>query len=1222
MKLSSPRPGALASLVLAACASWLAGADARAASGSDLAAGYTWVDTASGATPGPGFFDSAVTTLTPADDSAPVGPVDMGFVSGFPFYGTTYTQIYISDNGWVSFVDPAGDAHVVPPADIPLAALPNQVIAPFWTDLLCDSAAAGRNIRHGRVNSQGAFRIQWSGAVEATGQQVVFDLYLFADGRIKFHYILGAPIGDAAIGIENVDGTDGAEISAGGAQHPGVPATIAANYAIDFTPPPLLIALCPSIPEITCGTTNGSLPDALPGNVQRYGCGAATVGANEQVYSFVVAEPSVVNATVTAGTARNLRLYLLGSCNETNCIRGGTALTTGDVLLAPGRYYVVVDAAAIVDEGTFTLDLSCTPLARSITCGDVVTDDNSGLVNRFPTSPCIVGRSLSGPEFYYSLTLPAPTNLQASLSGLTNDLDVLIFAVTPNEEINASDCLTWGDVAAVGWDVPAGDYLIVVDGFAGATDRFTLTTGCGVDADCSTLAGTIDMGAGRRQVITGDTTTGTNSAELYRCDLTTPYDGPEIVYELVLPTPGQIAIRQTAGAAGLSFFVLDNCNEGSCRGLATEGFGCGAELSAGTHYLIVDGAAGAAGAFEAEIVYEEQFNRWSACQDPGAGTSLTDTVKTEWNFDDGAYCYTDTASRNYPDGCTFAMYVTAACGTELHLPLFDVEGGHIAIFDVFGGQYVDLTAESTGGWSDSGQEIQWEDCPGTDAQWNNQTTDIWFQRAEGLCGIYRLEFIKHSGFIWDLFANCTGTNTPQFRIHDSLCGALADYSPLPNISIASVDAVYNCPDITVTYEIRNDGCLPANDIDVVLADNGVTVQTDVVPQLLAGETLTRVINATFGAPDTNGITLTVDGIDSVEECIEVEGAACAVQDGLDLVVLADCSTSCRIGASAIIAPPRACEGQPVVIDASSSVSANCPGGLLEYRIVDAGGPTAWQSSPLFNFNAPSANATYTVEVRCADPALADTCVDSWPLNLTVDLPPAFDPASVSAMDPCDEGIILSWSPATWRGPAGAGYYNIYRSEVSCADALATPGNLLPLGRGLSGATTTFTDATTVAGTTYYYVVQAEDGTGNSVCPQGPTVRGATTNVHVPGGVCAGIRDGRGQDPATLPRVGASLRAGGGTVAAPLYGDDFVNFRWTTDVPIDAGLNQHFHVLRSLQPDVNFAQINVEPAFLQVGDFTDANAAQPDTGRQLFFYLVFTSDGCEVDNRDYDSFRTN
>src|SRR6185369_5495476 len=193
--------------------------------------------------------------------------------------------------------------------------------------------------------------------------------------------------------------------------------------------------------------------------------------------------------------------------------------------------------------------------------------------------------------------------------------------------------------------------------------------------------------------------------------------------------------------------------------------------------------------------------------------------------DDGAFCYTTPSSHNYPDGCSFAMYTVVQCGTAMHVPLYDVESCSLRIFDVFRGAYVPLSAVSTGGWSMNGIDIQWQDCGGNDMRWNNQTTDISFQDPNGLCGVFRLEFDNHSGFDWQLFANCTGSSNGEFDIHDSICGAFAEYSPLPSLRLLDATVVRNCPDVAVTYTVLNAGCGLARDIPVRLLDAGVEIAT-------------------------------------------------------------------------------------------------------------------------------------------------------------------------------------------------------------------------------------------------------------------------------------------------------------------------------------------------------------------------------------------------------------
>src|SRR6185369_16275997 len=101
---------------------------------------------------------------------------------------------------------------------------------------------------------------------------------------------------------------------------------------------------------------------------------------------------------------------------------------------------------------------------------------------------------------------------------------------------------------------------------------------------------------------------------------------------------------------------------------------------------------------------------WTSCEPPYGLTQPGDHVSNFWHWHDGAYCYTDPTSVNYPDGCTFAMYTVVQCGTAMHIPLYDVESGHVRVFDILRGQYVSLNAVSGGGWAMSGTDISWQDC--------------------------------------------------------------------------------------------------------------------------------------------------------------------------------------------------------------------------------------------------------------------------------------------------------------------------------------------------------------------------------------------------------------------------------------------------------------------------------------------------------------------------------
>jgi len=1201
-------------LALAMLAGPLAGIG-HAATGADVVAGnagYRWRDSNDGAVAEPLSFDGGVFTAISPPDDAPINPIALPF--NFPFYGAPCNTLTITDNGWVGLSGPYASTYPTPSATLPNGAAPNGFIAPYWAPLRSDNAANGLRIRHGMGAGGQAYEVDVVAALPGGAATFYYRLYLYRTGMIRMQYVLsGATLTTPTVGIENPAGTDGCRIAAGGTLAPGIPNTVPAQWVIEFEPPPIFPTQCANFPPVNCGSSTPlSLPGAGPAFVSAYGCAAGANDGRERVVSFTIAQTSTVGITAVAGTARNMRMYLLGSCNERDCISGPTTSVT--LNLGPGTYYVVVDTASQADEGTFTLNLTCTTLGQMITCGSTVTGTTVGGRIFFPTYPCAGNPAMTGREAYYQVDLPTPTNLRARLSGLSNNLDVLILSVGTGI-ISANDCIAWGNNMAAAFNLQ-GSYLIVVDGVAGAAGGFTLDVDCGIEVDCSSPDGMVDSRFGNLQSVSGDTSTGTNDVVAYACDPTTEYDGPELVYEVNLRTPANVIALQTGGTSGLSFFVLDSCNEGAC--VST---GCGARLAAGTHYIVVDGAAGAAGPFTMSVIFEPLFNRWDACEEPCVDnnctgvTLITDTVNTLWNFDDKAFCYTDPDSINYPDGCTFAMYVVVDCGTEMHIPLYDVESCHMRIFDVFRGIYQPLSAVSTGGWSANGIDIQWQDCSGFDFRWNEQTTDISFANPTGLCGLFRLEFVNHAGFVWELFSNCTGSRVGEFNIYDSACGAFQEYSPLPNLGLVNASIVTNCPDATITYTAVNDGCGLAHDIPVTLFDNGVEVGTDIIPSAPYGQTVTRSFNVTFAGPTTS-VTLFMDPLDVILECDEAGGVACDRLSSREELPLTGCVPgACDVQPAAIATPSLVCAGTPVSINASGSVEANCPGGILQYQLRDASGVLqAWQPAPIFPARTPMQTTDYTVEARCA--ALPG-CANSVPLRVTVERPPLFDPAAVIAIDQssCNLGVRVSWDAATFFGPTGNGHYNVYRSDISCFDALTHP----PIAPGVTQLS--FSDTSTADGWTYFYVVEAEDETPATICPlRGFVVNGPATRVDASGGVCQAVSDSASPRPDLLPRLGGSLRLGGLAIpAGRRYGHGFVDLDWVPDRPLALVSGEHFHVLRSEDPASVIPPISIEPPFLSLNTFRDPSADDTvgNIGLHVWYYLVVVSDACENDNRGFD-----
>ena len=574
---------------------------AFAASGRDLAAGYEWMDPVDGAQVGPGFFSGTPVTLTPPDNDP---PTRVPLPWPFPFHGVDRNEMWISDNGWISFVDPGADSAPVA-GTLPSTLTPQAMIAPFWSDLDCSNAAFGFRIRHGSVDTAGAYRIQYSAAEISSGQILIADVYLYQDGRIKFEY--GAPTSfeQATIGIENDLGDDGFSIVNRGIEAPGVTSPVPAGHVFDILPPPLLATECASAPATACGLIAESLPGAMPSNIIRYGCSADDHLAHEQVHAITLATSGRLRASLTAGSATNPRMFLLQQCSERDCIVG--PVTAFDTLLGAGTYTLVVDALTVADEGSYEVQVDCLPLGTQLACGDAIDGDTTGGSMLVDLLPCAGLVDLGGPEAMFTVDVAGEPLLRATLTAVAANLGLGLFRVPATGPITTNDCLQWGGTSVILGGLPDGQYLIVVDGVEGAAGAFTLETSCAIASDCSAIAGVIDFTGGVRQSVTGDTTLGASSVSVVRCDLLGLHDGKELVYELVLPEEGQVAVAQTSGAAGHSFFILDSCDESDCAGALLGS--CGQTLSAGLHYLLVDTVAGSEGPFEAELIFDRVFNR-------------------------------------------------------------------------------------------------------------------------------------------------------------------------------------------------------------------------------------------------------------------------------------------------------------------------------------------------------------------------------------------------------------------------------------------------------------------------------------------------------------------------------------------------------------------------------------------------------------------------------------
>jgi hypothetical protein len=191
--------------------------------------GYNWVDSDEPGGPTYGWVDitGVGTHVTITNDDNPVGPFPMGM--SFPFYGNSYSSIYICPNGIFTFVT---GTNSWTNANIPNAADPNNFIAPLWDDLSPENGGA---VYYYYDNANSRFIISFTNTpFYSGGGNLNFEVIMYPSGRISYEYasVDGGTrtLNQLTIGIENSTGDDGLQVVQDAAY-------LHSNMAILFYPP-------------------------------------------------------------------------------------------------------------------------------------------------------------------------------------------------------------------------------------------------------------------------------------------------------------------------------------------------------------------------------------------------------------------------------------------------------------------------------------------------------------------------------------------------------------------------------------------------------------------------------------------------------------------------------------------------------------------------------------------------------------------------------------------------------------------------------------------------------------------------------------------------------------------------------------------------------------------------------------------------------------------------
>lgn len=178
--------------------------------------GYTW-------TVGTMDFIDISTSGTLLDfygDDAISAPLTIGF--NFPFFENTYTSFYINTNGLLMFGNNPTES-AVNNTPIPTELRPNNVIAPFWDDLLIAGDPSVVNppnngqvyVKQTGIAPDMQFIVEFKDVTRLgdTGHPMTFEVILNQNGNISFVYdTMTGDLNLSTIGIEDSDGADGVEL--------------------------------------------------------------------------------------------------------------------------------------------------------------------------------------------------------------------------------------------------------------------------------------------------------------------------------------------------------------------------------------------------------------------------------------------------------------------------------------------------------------------------------------------------------------------------------------------------------------------------------------------------------------------------------------------------------------------------------------------------------------------------------------------------------------------------------------------------------------------------------------------------------------------------------------------------------------------------------------------------------------------------------------------------
>ena len=425
----------------------------------------------------------------------------------------------------------------------------------------------------------------------------------------------------------------------------GAAPAVEGAYTLEVTCTPNSVSgTCANPIALTCGSPYTGSTTGLTNTIFDYTCSVFDNVGPEAIHVITPTISGTLTATLTRPSGMDMEVAILSACAGNTCLdktvlqSGTTIAATINNAVAGQQYYIVVDGDTPADNGQYTLEVTCpqgtsgncaNPIA--LTCGTPFTGTTVDGVSNFDTYGCPGGQLEEGKEKIHTITIAQSSDLTATLSGMTVDLDVHILA-----SCDANSCLARNDISATATSLAPGTYYIVVDGFGAAPaveGAYTLEVTCTANNTSGTCGDPIALSCGTPY--SGNTTGFLNNLGNYSCS---SFDkiGPEVIHTITSPGNGTLTATLTRQSGeDLEVGILSACNETSCLDITTAGLGSTVTASISNavagqqYYIVVDGdETGDFGTYTLDITCP-QSTTTGDCTNPIAltcGTPFTGTT--------------------------------------------------------------------------------------------------------------------------------------------------------------------------------------------------------------------------------------------------------------------------------------------------------------------------------------------------------------------------------------------------------------------------------------------------------------------------------------------------------------------------------------------------------------------------------------------------------------------